>query len=314
MRKTAAIHYDEVPEKQVAALLAENILFIFINPTEYHGPHLPLANDYLISRGLADRLFARLKKQGMTESYVIAPLINLGLDPTPGPGTIATSAAVFDFHLSQFVPKLAAHGAKRVIIMTFHGAPRHNHALQRFVTKLKAAGITALNPMNVLLSRMLEYKPGDFSGAVQHIKDADVREKLERNLGRDYHAGFFETSMTLALAPDSVDRSYVDLPDCPAIEIPAWQKAAIRGIRSIGQANAAREVVFAAEAMAWLNLQPFPGYTGSPKLANTRSGEYFVARVLDEYAAAVESVFLRGEKAPEPVYGVTEMLSGLAGL
>ena len=51
MKKTHAIHYDELPEKQVAGVLSENVLFIFINPTEYHGPHLPLANDYLISRG-----------------------------------------------------------------------------------------------------------------------------------------------------------------------------------------------------------------------------------------------------------------------
>ena len=55
MKKSHAIHYDELPEKQVAGVLSENVLFLFINPTEYHGPHLPLANDYLISRGLADR-------------------------------------------------------------------------------------------------------------------------------------------------------------------------------------------------------------------------------------------------------------------
>ncbi len=314
MKKSHAIHYDELPEKQVAGVLSENVLFLFINPTEYHGPHLPLANDYLISRGLADRLFVRLREQGITDKYVIAPLVNLGLDPTPGPGTIATSAAVFDYHLSQFVPKLAAHGAKRVVIMTFHGAPRHNHALQRFVTKLRAAGIAAVNPMNILLKRMFDYKPGDFSGALTHIKDTDEREKIERTLGRDYHAGFFESSLTLALAPDSVDTSYKDLPDCPAIEIPAWQKAAIRGMRSLGQTNAAREVTFAAEAMAWLNLQPFPGYTGAPRYANARSGEYFVSRILDEYMAVLEAVFVRGETGPEPVLGVTEMLSGLAGL
>lgn len=314
MRKAQPVFYDELPEKEVGAALSENIVFFFVNPTEYHGPHLPLANDYLISRGLADRLFPRLKEAGLTERYIAAPLVGLGLDPTPGPGTIATTPAVFDYHLAQFIPKLASHGAKRVVIMTFHGAPRHNHALQRFVNKLKLAGITAVNPMNILLQRMLDYKPGDFSAALAPLKDTAVREKIDKGLGRDYHGGFFETSLTLALAPQSVSDSHRELPDCPEIELPAWQKAAIRGMRSLGQSNAAREVYFAAEAMAWLNLKPFPGYTGWPKYANAKSGELFVERILNEYAAVCEAVFARGENAPEPVLGVTEMLSGFAGL
>lgn len=83
MAKKILTFYDELPERQLADVFRENILFIFVNPTEYHGPHLPLANDYLISRGLADRLFTQLKELGLTERYIAAPLISMGLDPTP---------------------------------------------------------------------------------------------------------------------------------------------------------------------------------------------------------------------------------------
>lgn len=314
MRSAEMVFYDELPEKQLQSLFAENILFLFINPTEYHGPHLPLANDYVISRGLAGHLAERLIKAGLTRQFIAGPLINLGLDPTPGAGTIATSAARFDTYLSQFARKLPQIGVRRVVVMTFHGAPRHNHAIQRFIERLGAAGIRALNPLNILLSRMLTYQPGDFAAALEPIRDAKARELLSAKLGHDYHAGFFETSLTLALAPEAVDAGYTDLPDCPEIEIPAWQRAAIHGIKSLGQASAARELAFAAEAMAWLNLEPFPGYTGMPRFANRKSGEVFVKEILDLYEAAVRGVFVEGKASPPPELSVTDFLSGLAGL
>lgn len=306
--------YDELPAGILQKIFADNILFIFINPTEYHGPHLPLANDYMISRGLADRLYTWLKKTGLTKKYIAAPLINLALDPTPGPGTITATAPQFESLLRRFAEKLPGIGVKRAILMTFHGAPRHNHALQRFVKQLAAAGIVALNPMNTILKKLLEYKPGDFSEALTPIKDGKARDDIARHLDSDYHAGFFETSLTLALAPDSVSPDYTKLPDCPAVEIPTWQKAAIHGMRSIGQAGAARELAYAAEALAWLKLDPFPGYTGKPRFANARSGEYFVERILEEYKAAINAVFVEGRNPPEPVMNVTELLSGVVGL
>jgi len=314
MKKTAPLFYDTLPEQQVMPLLRDNILFLFINPTEYHGPHLPLANDYLISRGIADRLVRRLIDEGLTERYVIAPFINLGLDPTPGAGTINTSPAQFAALLSTWADKLPLVGAKRVLVMTFHGAPRHNHAIQRFIDKLLARGVQALNPLNLLLAHMMRYQPGDFTEALEPVKDAALKGELDRTLGRDYHAGFFETSLTLALAPDSVDPDYRNLPACPALTIPAWQKAALHGMRSLGQHDAARELLFAAEALAWLNLKPFPGYTGMPRLANRESGEIFVARILEEYLTAVRAVFVNGEAPPAPVLGVTDLISGLAGI
>ena len=314
MKKLQPVWYDELPEKQVMPVLRDNILFLFINPTEYHGPHLPLANDYLISRGIADRLARVLIDEGLTERYVAGPLINLGLDPTPGAGTINTSPQRFAALLATWADKLPLIGTKRVILMTFHGAPRHNHALQRLVDKLAARGVKALNPLNLLLAHMVRYQPGDFADALQPVKDASLRAELDRSLGRDYHAGFFETSLTLALAPESVDPGHRELPDCPPLTIPAWQKAAIHGMRSLGQGDAAAELLFAAEALAWLNLKPFPGYTGMPRLANEKSGEIFVSRILGEYLQATRAVFVNGEAPPAPVLGVTDLISGLAGI
>lgn len=314
MKTAQMIFYDELPESVLSDLFAENILFLFINPTEYHGPHLPLANDFLISRGLAEQLAPRLQKAGLTKQFVAGPLINLGLDPTPGAGTIATSAARFDAYLAQFARKLPLLGVKRVVIMTFHGAPRHNHAIQRFINRLGESGIKAINPLNLLLSRMLTYQPGDFAAALEPVRDEAVRATLSQKLGHDYHGGFFETSLTLALSESSVDPQHKNLPDCPVVEIPAWQRAAIHGIRSLGQDSAARELTFAAEAMAWLNLNPFPGYTSMPRFANRKSGEIFVNEILGIYERAVRDVFVEGKSAPVPELSVTDFLSGLAGL
>src|SRR5688572_2865905 len=61
-------------------------VFVLVNPVEYHGPHLSLHNDRLISLGLAQDLFERLALPGGLP-FLVMDDVEAGWDPTPGLGT-----------------------------------------------------------------------------------------------------------------------------------------------------------------------------------------------------------------------------------
>src|SRR3989442_1056381 len=70
-----------------AALETGAPVFLCVNPVEYHGPHLSLRNDALVSIGLARALHARLAKHHPAWPFLAAEDLEVGVDPAPGPGS-----------------------------------------------------------------------------------------------------------------------------------------------------------------------------------------------------------------------------------
>src|SRR5688500_7491630 len=81
----------DLPHSEARALLRSGMpVYLPVNPVEFHGPHLPLHTDALISRGLAETLHARLAERdpalrGTTPIY--ASDLEVGVDASQGPGT-----------------------------------------------------------------------------------------------------------------------------------------------------------------------------------------------------------------------------------
>jgi hypothetical protein len=76
----------------------------------------------------------------------------------------------------------------------------------------------------------------------------------------------------------------------------------------VGARGLSEQLSFVAAGIGWYAVRPFPGYTGSPALANAASGAVLAARIVDHYAAATRQV-LAGGPAPEPVLGWVPWLS-----
>jgi len=287
--------------------------FLLVNPIEYHGPHLSLRNDHLVSVGVARDLHAELRRRvGLAgapeEAYrlLLTRDLDVGVEPAPGPG----SEPVDYFEVRRAVldacRELAALGASRVVLVTFHGSPLHAYALEAGVRWLRRRGVRAISPMGELLWELLAAESPEgaagsrYAEAYAHLP-AERARALMADIASDFHGGFFETSLALHYAPESVRAFYTELPDCAPFAGPRLVARGVARLRGLGARARVRaeEVSLVARGAAWLSLRPFPGYTGAPSLATPAAGRVFARELTARFGDAAEAALHRGE-APRP--------------
>jgi creatinine amidohydrolase len=147
-----------------------------LGAVEKHGPHLPLDTDTILAEALARRC-ARALDRGPQRALVTGPFAK----------TAASFAA--DFPGTVSVPA----GAERVVLVNLHFDPEHMRAVKAAVAELEAK-----DPGRTVFP--------DFTRRVN-----------AQRIGGEFatgacHAGEFETSLMLAVAPGTVHPSYVELP------------------------------------------------------------------------------------------------------
>ncbi len=274
-------------------------IFVPVNPIEYHGPHLSLRNDNLVSVGIAKDLHERFREALGDHPFLLAPELDVGVDPCAGPGSRPTPFVDVRRQVLETVHRLADLGAQRVVLMTFHGSPLHSHALQAGVDALAARGVRAIAPLNLAL---VQQARGHYEGveeAWMPVEDEALRAALRADVAIDFHAGFVETSFSLHYAPETV-RDHRELPPCPPIVPQRTPQALARFARAAGLERLGVELDVLARGLAWYALRPFPGYTGRPHLANPESGSVFARVVVNGFAEASLAVF-EGAPAPRPI-------------
>lgn len=281
-----------LPHHTLRQLLAEGApVYVPVNPVEYHGPHLSLHNDRLISAGIIRDL-----AEGQAHPLVI-PDLEVGVDPVPGPGSRATSFRTVRDLTWRACASLAELGARRIVLVTFHGAPLHARALQDVIVRLGRGGVRAINPLNLLMQDLLDGDIGPWTPAFDSIPDPMDRAAALADLSGDFHAGCFETSVALHYAPDSVHSAYGSLPPCPEVHVPAWAGALVGAAKRLGRHRFAAELGFAGLGVAWYHHRPFCGYTGRPHLARPEIGAWFARAMVARFVPRVRAV-LEGEEAP----------------
>lgn len=289
---------DDLPVREARALLATGApVWLPVNPVEYHGPHLSLHNDRLISIGLARDVHARLATE---HPFVLASDLEVGVDPTPGPGTRTVPFATVREVVLEACRALHALGARTVIAMTWHGAPLHAIAIEPGLAWLRERGVVALDPFCAAMRELCSLDGRRFERAFDHVEDTALRARMIADLRKDFHAGFFETSMALHYAPHTVSRAHVDLPPCPDLVPDRRVMRLARGARAVGQRELAAELEMVAHGLGWHRLDPFPGYTGRPHLATRASGAIFAEEIARGYAALITDVIAGRTSAPRP--------------
>lgn len=293
----------ELPHGEARELLAGGApVFVFVNPPEFHGPHLSLRNDALLSAGIARDLHARLAADGHGWPFLAGPTLEVGCDVVPGPGAVDTPYRTVKRLVSEACDAVASLGARRVVLMTFHGGPHHNHALHAGAKRLARRGVQVLAPLNLLLHEMLGLDdPAAFARAWAHVEDPAEREALARELQFDFHAGFFETSLSLHYAPTTVAPCYRELPPCEGVRPARGYLALAWIVERLGLATLARELRYAAHGVGWYGVRPFPGYTGRPAHASAAGGAFFAEQILARYHTAAREVFTGRAAGPAPI-------------
>lgn len=150
---------------EAAGPSARSILAVPVGSTEQHGPHLPIGTDSAVAVALAERLAAS------RPDIVVAPLLPYGSagEHAGFAGTLSIGAAALELVIVELVRSADAFAG--VVLVSGHGG--NAEPLARAVTTLRAEG-----------RRVLAWTP--------------------RIAGADAHAGRTETSLMLALAPESV--------------------------------------------------------------------------------------------------------------
>jgi creatinine amidohydrolase len=162
--------------------------------------------------------------------------------------------------------------------------------------------VRAIAPFSIVVDKQFGLDPEDYRQAVAALAEVDA-DRILSKLGLDFHAGFFETSVALALAPHTVDELYRELPPCPRVPPSEPLLRMARVAERLGQRRMAMEMHHAALAANWSELRPFPGYTSEPALACAEAGEVFVEAIVEEYERAMSATLLRGAAPPVPPMG-----------
>lgn len=292
----------ERPHGEARRLLASGApVWLPVNPQEYHGPHLSLHNDLLVAAGLLRDVHARL---GAHHDWPLlhAPDLGVGCGTVRGPGSRPVPYGTVRRLVLRACDAIAELGARAVVLVSFHGDPQHNLAIEAGVQRLRARGVRAFAPMHVLLRELMTLAdPSPFAAVVAPIPDPDDRRAALEGLPLDLHAGFAETSLALHYAPETVAPDWRQVPPCPTWRPVRALALAAAAARAAGRRELARELAYAAKGLGWLWLRPFPGYTGRPHLANAESGRVLAGLLAERFAAVAEDVLVAGATPPPPV-------------
>jgi mycofactocin precursor peptide peptidase len=157
-----------LPWTEVAARSAQSLLVVPLGSTEQHGPHLPTGTDSAIAVALAVRLGAA------RPDVIVAPALPYGAagEHAGFAGTLSIGAAALETVIVELVR--SADDFAGVVLVSGHGG-----------------------------------NAAPLAGAVATLRQEgrNVLAWAPRVTGGDAHAGRTETSMMLALAPESVRRA-----------------------------------------------------------------------------------------------------------
>lgn len=302
------IRLFDLPHHEAREKLRGGALVVLtFDPVEFHGPHLPLGCDRLIARGLTAEFAAHLETELECEVVLVEP-VECGVEPTSGPGSRRLKYRTVRTIVEESCRALIELGAQRAVLSTFHGSALHNIAIEDGVQMFRRAGVTAMAPFHVVLREMVNLDAERYRDAFDDVPE-EHRQAMIDGLRMDFHAGFFETSMALHYANASVSGRLGEVQPCPPFGRVGYVSFLSKVAGLVGADEMAREMSFAADALGWPKLRPFPGYTSRPAFATARAGELFATKILERYADVGRDVFVHGKEPPKPIMRWLKWLS-----
>lgn len=236
------------------------VVVLPIGATEQHGPHLPVHTDTLLAEAILERALQQLP-QGHRVWRLPALAYGKSNEHTGFPGTFSLSAASLLAVVSDLARGVKAAGFERLVLLNSHGGNRA--VLEGVARDLRLElGLYVFNFFTPALA-----------------PDPVATDPLER--ASDLHAGDWETSLMLAVAPQQVrtERATRQLLPWPAAGIvpggggatAAWVTADLSPQGHMGNAAAATvqkgelrlEAVVQALAQRLLEASTF-GFEVSP--------------------------------------------------
>jgi len=260
--------WEKMTVREVREYLQERRSVILpLGIIEQHGYHLPLCTDALIAGEISKRVG---RKIGM----IVAPTVHMSFSGGELPGTINVNPGVMGLVVSEVIRSMAAQGFRNVFMILTHGGSENARALNDALKMLLRAG-GGLEDVMLVLAPVWKFSAGWRQAVADH----------------DWHAGWLETSMVMALAPELVqmDNLRLDPPDLVAHmrEHPDHFQRALKP---------------AEDEFVVPRMQQRPeiqvGVMGAPQEASRERGE----KIVEDVVAQIADLFQRLEKERWPEY------------
>jgi len=190
---------ENMTVKQVREYLQRKKSIILpLGVIEQHGYHLPLCTDALIASGVG-RLI------GLKAGILVAPVMYQSFSGGDLPGTINITPATMSHVVSDMLISLAAQGFRSFHLFLCHGGSENARALKDAIQ------------INLRLNPVFQKALITLFG----IWDCDPNKIAWRKAVTegDWHAGWLETSMVMALRPDLVRMEDLALDEQPWLRL-----------------------------------------------------------------------------------------------
>jgi creatinine amidohydrolase len=240
---------------------------------EQHGYHLPLQTDALIASHVAWMI-------GRKTDMLVAPVITTSFSGGACPGTINISPAVMSLVVSDTLVSLAAQGFRNFYLFLCHGGSENARALDHAL-KLLLRTNPALGDAMIALLPIWGFSTGGTGW------EAALREG-------DWHAGWLETSMMMALAPELVRMDQLAYDDKPLLDLM---------IQHPDNYQQAEKIVDDPFVVPRLTQRPEiqVGVMGFPERASAERGHEIVNAVVAAVAHKIEELERRCDGKYKPV-------------
>jgi creatinine amidohydrolase len=210
------------PEARRVARDRRSLVLLPLGAVEQHGPHLPLAVDWLGAEELARRVAPHLRRAGWRP--VLAPALPYGTSTLAArwSGTVSLSVATTTQLIVEVVRALGAHGFRRFVLTNYQADPDHLRAIAAAQRRL------ARGDVKVVVAGFAP--PGGPPSAMAHPRVRALMRSPRPD--REWHAGELETALMLAIAPRLVRRAIARRLPPAWVD---WAAALARGARRFEQ-------------------------------------------------------------------------------
>jgi creatinine amidohydrolase len=177
-------------------LTRKKSIILPIGIIEQHGYHLPLITDALIAKEVA-------RMAGEKLDMLVGPTILQSFSGGGLPGTINISPAVMSLVISDTLISLVSQGFRNFYLFPGHGGSENFRALNDAIKILLRNNPAFKDVLIAIIPVWTVSSPG---------KGWNIALSPE---GRDWHAGWLETSIVMALAPELVQMDEMELDEEP---------------------------------------------------------------------------------------------------
>lgn len=247
----------------------KSLVFLPISPLEQHGPHLPVGMDLYGTEYLARRGAELFVLEHPDWEILIPPAMPIGSNAFDMPGAMFTRQRVLRDLLVDYCASLCRHGFKNIVLMSVHGGTGHIVAMEEASAIInRRFDARTVSPAGALA---MKFFSGAYDDELDEMLPEPLSEKEKESLRSDWHAGRWETSLTMLVSQALVRDNYRDL---KPVVVKDFRKINDDLIQSVNEGA---------------------GYLGDPAGASKAFGEAMVKLFVRDAVTIIKKIVVEGE-------------------